>query len=72
MKKSSTEHSDWWREKIDAALAAPTRVSEPQPLPYPSSAAAGIADLFEILVVIEGFGMPEPSRDRIEYRDLLL
>jgi len=31
-----------------------------------------VDDLFEILVAIEGFGLPEPSRERIEYTSLLL
>jgi hypothetical protein len=73
VKKTSTEPSDWWRQKIDEALAAPrSRVEEPPPLPYPASASAGASDLFEILVVIESFGLPAPSRDRIEYTTLLL
>lgn len=73
MKKTSTELSDWWREKIDEALAAgPPLVAEPPPPPYPSSPAAGVEDLFEILRTIEGFGLPEPSRERIEYTTLLL
>lgn len=72
MKKTSTEPLDWWRQKIDEALAAPRfRVEEPPP-PWPQSASAGVADLLEILVAIEGFGLPTPSRDRIEYTTLLL
>jgi hypothetical protein len=73
VKKTSTEPSDWWREKIDEALAASAlRVSEPPPPPYPSSPEAGIDDLFEILVVIEVSGLPEPSREQIEYTTRLL
>ena len=73
MKETSTEPSDWWRRRIDEALgAAPLRVEEPPPLAYPQSPASGVDDLFEILVVIESFGLPEPSRDRIEYATLLL
>jgi hypothetical protein len=73
VKKTSTEPSDWWREKIDDALAAgKLRVSEPPPLPYPLSPKAGVDDLLEILVAIESFGLPEPSRERIEYVKLLL
>lgn len=73
MKETSTEPLHWWREKADEALAAGTlRVSEPPPPPYSQSPKAGIDDLFEILVVIEGFGLPEPSRERIEYANLLL
>jgi hypothetical protein len=64
---------DWWREKADEALAAgDSRVSEPPPPDYPRSPKAGVDDLFEILVVIEGFGLPEPSRERIQYTTLLL
>jgi hypothetical protein len=67
------EPSDWWREKIDEALAAgDSRISEPPPPPYPSSPEAGVDDLFEILVAIESFGLPMPSRERIEYTTLLL
>jgi hypothetical protein len=47
-------------------------VEEPPAPPYPPSSSAGVDDLFEILVVIEGFGLPEPSRKRIEYGALLL
>lgn len=73
MKETSTEPSDWWRKKIDEALATPRlRVAEPPPPPYPPSPAAGVDDLFEILVAIESFGLPAPSRDRIEYTTLLL
>jgi hypothetical protein len=73
VKETSTEPSDWWRRKIDEALdASRLRVEEPPPLPYPPSVASGVDDLFEILVVIESFGIPEPSRERIEYATLLL
>jgi hypothetical protein len=73
VKKTSTGPSDWWREKIDDALAAgDLRVSEPPPPPYPSSPEAGVDDLFEILLTIESFGLPEPSRERIEYGTLRL
>jgi hypothetical protein len=73
VKETSTEPSDWWRRKIDEALAAaPLRVAEPPPLPYPSTPSAGVEDLLEILVAIESFGLPEPSRERIEYTTLLL
>ena len=73
MKETSTERSDWWRKKIDEALdAGPSRVEEPPPPAWPRSAASGVEDLFELLVVIESFGLPEPSRERIEYATLLL
>jgi hypothetical protein len=73
VKKTSTEPSDWWREKIDDALAASDlRVREPPPAPYPPSPEAGVDDLFEILVAIESFGLPEASREPIEYAALLL
>lgn len=73
MKKTSTEPLDWWRAKADEALAAgDSRISEPPPPPYPRSPKAGVDDLFEILVAIEGFGLPEPSRERIQYTTLLL
>lgn len=73
MKKTSTEPLDWWREKADEALAAgESRISEPPPPPYPRSPKAGVDDLFEILVAIEGFGLTEPSRERIQYTTLLL
>jgi hypothetical protein len=62
----------WWREKIDEALASDLRVSEPPPPPYPSTPKAGVDDLFEILLVIESFGVPEASRERIEHGTLLL
>jgi hypothetical protein len=64
---------DWWREKADEALAANgARVSGPAPPPCPQSPKAGVDDLFEILAAIEGFGLPEPSRDWIQYKTLLL
>ena len=73
MKETSTEPLAWWRQKIDDALgASPFRVEEPPPPSYPASAASGVEDLLELLVVIEGFGLPEPSRERIEYTTLLL
>jgi hypothetical protein len=72
VKEISTEPSDWWRAKIDEALAAPSRVAEPPPPPYPATPSAGAADLLEILVAIESFGIPEPSRERIVYGTLLL
>lgn len=73
MKKTLTEPLDWWREKADEALAAGgLRVSEPPPPAYPDSPKAGVDDLFEILVVIESFGIPEPSRDPIQYTTLVL
>ena len=73
MKETSTGPLAWWRQKIDEALgASPLRIEEPSPLPYPASAANGVEDLLEILVVIESFGLPEPSRERIEYTTLLL
>jgi hypothetical protein len=73
VKKTSSEPSDWWRKKIDDALAAGgVRVSEPPPPAYPSSPGAGIEDLFEILVAIESFGLPKPSREPIPHTTLLL
>jgi hypothetical protein len=63
----------WWREKADEALAAGNpRVAEPPPPPYPRSPKAGADDLLEILLVIEGFGLPEPSREPIRYKALVL
>lgn len=73
MKETSTEPLAWWRQKIDDALGSShLRIEEPPPAPYPASAASGVEDLLELLVVIESFGMPEPSRERIEYTTLLL
>lgn len=73
MKKTSTEPLDWLREKIDEALAAgESHVAEPPPPPYPISPEAGVADLFDILAAIEGFGLPEPSREPITCSQLLL
>ncbi len=73
MKETSTAPSGWWQQKIDEALGAShLRVEEPPPAPYPTSAVSGVDDLLEILVVIESFGLPEPSRERIEYTTLLL
>ena len=73
MKKNSTEHSSWLSQKMDEALAAPnSRVCEPPPPPYPSSPEAGADDLLEILAVIESFGVPKPSREKIIYTKLLL
>jgi hypothetical protein len=73
VKKTSTEPLDWWREKVDEALAAgDLRISEPPPPPYPRTPKAGVDDLFEILVAIESFGLAEPSREKIEYSKLVL
>ena len=73
MKETLTEPLDWWRQKIDDALGASSlRVEEPPPPLYSASASSGVDDLFELLVVIESFGLPEPSRERIEYTTLLL
>jgi len=33
---------------------------------------AGVDDLLEILVAIEAFGLPQPSREPISYTQLLL
>jgi len=73
VKKTSTEPLDWLREKIDEALVAgESRIAEPPPPPYPASPDAGVSDLFDILVAIESFGLPEPSREPIAYSKLLL
>lgn len=73
MKKTSTEPLDWLRQKMDDALSAsPTRCAGPPSQPFPVSPQQGAADVLDILLVIEGFGLPEASREVISYKQLLL
>jgi hypothetical protein len=58
---------------MDEALAGPAvRVAEPPPPPCPQSPKQGADDVLDILLLIEGFAPPEPSREKITYTQLLL
>ena len=73
MKKTSTEPLDWLRQKMDEALAAPAAdIAGPPPAPFPQSPQQGAADVLDILLLIEGFASPVPSREKISYTHLLL
>jgi hypothetical protein len=65
-------YSDWFQKIMDEALASP-RSSDPiSALKPPTTPAHGAAEQLQALMLIEAFGLPEPSKQPIAYFDLRL
>jgi len=68
----SVTHSDWFQKIMDEALASPPDRDPVPALKPPLTPAHGAAEQLQAILLIETFGLPEPSRQPIEYHDLRL
>ncbi|HEY2397317.1 MAG TPA: hypothetical protein VGH81_15250 [Rudaea sp.] len=69
---TSMTYSDWFQKIMDEALAAPSRRDPIPALKPPLTPAQGASEQLQALLLIEGFGLPEPSTDPIRCHDMRL
>lgn len=69
---TSIDYSSWYQEMLDEALASPTARDPIPRLPPPATPEEGAAELRQVLLLIEGFGLPEPDPKPIRWHTMLM